>query len=219
MLKVLTLILWLDIINCIWIKFWFSISPWEDRGILDKKYISVHSGSFSLEQWFSKCGPQTEYQHRLCLLEMQVLGTYLRFPGSETLRVGPSSLFCERPGAAAAHSSFTYYYLPPWEVESGRHRTLPGFPTSRPTMPTPPLSVLRQAGSLGLCVDKWGSKREMQKDKMCTRREFGENLGIREAQNSWIFWGAEKFEESLTEWRRGVPFLSCTMPTVSLAFD
>lgn len=48
MLKVLTLILQLDIINCIWIKLWFSISPWEDRGILDKKYICVHRWLFFL---------------------------------------------------------------------------------------------------------------------------------------------------------------------------
>lgn len=40
--RVLTLTLWLDIINYIWIKLWFGISPDEDRRVLDKKCISVH---------------------------------------------------------------------------------------------------------------------------------------------------------------------------------
>lgn len=138
MLEVLTLILWLDIINCIWIKLWFIISPWEEKGILDKKYISVHSGSFSLEQWFSKCGPQTEYQHCLSLLEMQILGTYLRFPDQKLL-AWDLAVCVQWASCCCCHTLKLYLLLPvSGEVENGWHRTLLGFPTSRPTMPTPP---------------------------------------------------------------------------------
>lgn len=56
--------------------------------------------------------PDTEYEHHLYLLEMQILRTYPRFPESETLRVGPSNLCCMKlPDAAAAHSGLTYYLL------------------------------------------------------------------------------------------------------------
>lgn len=129
--RVLTLTLWLDIINYIWIKLWFGISPDEDSGVLDKRYISVH-------RWFcflwSDCSPRVVPRLRVSAPPVLV-----RNADSQDLchisgirnRVGPSHLcFIKCLGDASAHSG-----LPLWEVMNHGHENIPGFPTSRPTAP------------------------------------------------------------------------------------
>lgn len=92
MLKVLTLILQLDIINCIWIKLWFSISPWEDRGILDKKYICVHMWLFFLwSNGSQSVAPRQSISIACTCYKCRFSGPTSDFL-DQKLRVGPSSL-------------------------------------------------------------------------------------------------------------------------------
>lgn len=64
------------------------------RGFLlklqDKAFLA--NSFFSLEQWFSKCGPPIKLASFGISLEIQVLRSYSRYIESETLKMGPSCL-------------------------------------------------------------------------------------------------------------------------------